>query len=109
MKIDVSEWIWLNDQGTCSAQHLIEISGLTHEELDVLVDNDIIVPVDKQANQRSFHLHYLATARTARRLRDDFELDQNGLTLALTLIGRIDELRQQLNAARGRFNPDTSE
>ena len=46
MKVDVSEWIWLNDHGVCSAQHVV---------------------------------------------------------LALTLMRRIDELQEELNAVRAQL------
>ncbi|MFI4939672.1 MAG: chaperone modulator CbpM [Burkholderiales bacterium] len=103
MKVDVSEWIWLNDQGVCSAQYLAEASGLSSAELDELIENGVIVPVDNQAQPQSFHLRYVATANTARRLRDDFELDLHGVALALTLMRRIDELQEELNAIRAQL------
>jgi chaperone modulatory protein CbpM len=98
MNINQSEWIWLNDQDICSAQHLIEVSGLSGEELDELINNGVILPIDDQARQKTFLLHYVVVAKNARRLRDDFELDRHGLALALTLMKRIDELQEELNA-----------
>jgi hypothetical protein len=38
-----------------------------------------------------------------RRLRDDFELDRNGMVLALTLMQRIDALNEELDALRARI------
>lgn len=100
MKIDVAEWIWLNDQGVCSARYLVEVSGLSNEELDDLIENGVIVPVDDNAQPKSFQLRYVVTANMARRLRDDFELDRHGVALALTLMRRIDELEAELNSVR---------
>ncbi len=100
MNIHQSEWVWLNDQNVCSAQHLIEVSGLSDEELDELINNGVIMPIDEHAQQKTFFLHYVVVAKNARRLRDDFELDKHGLALALTLMRRIDELQAELNAAR---------
>jgi chaperone modulatory protein CbpM len=100
MNINQSEWIWLNDQNVCSAQHLIEVSGLSDEELDELINNGVIMPVDEHAQQKTFLLHYVVVAKNARRLRDDFELDRHGLALALTLMKRIDELQAELNAVQ---------
>ena len=102
MKIDVSEWVWLNDQKVCSAQHLAEVSGLSHEDIEDLIDVGVIVPVDLGAQIKLFQLHYVVTANMARRLRDDFELDRNGMVLALTLLQRIDRIEQELNAVRAR-------
>lgn len=100
MNINQSEWIWLNDQNVCSAQHLIEVSGLSNEELDELINNGIIMPVDDRAQQKTFFLHYVVVAKNARRLRDDFELDRHGLALALTLMKRINDLQEKLDAMK---------
>jgi chaperone modulatory protein CbpM len=102
MKIEVSEWIWLDDRAVCSAQHLAEVSGLSQEELDALIESGVIVAVDDTARPKSFPLRYLVTANIARRLRDDFELDRSGMVLAMALMRRIDELQEQLNAAHAR-------
>jgi chaperone modulatory protein CbpM len=104
MKIDVSEMVWLDDQGVCTAEQLIEVSGLSAQEFDELVTNSVIVPVDRVTTPPVFALHQITTARIARRLRDDFELDRHGLTLALTLMRRIEALEQELNKVRARFD-----
>lgn len=90
----------LDDSHVCSAQHLLEVSGLAPEELEALVDNGVIVPVDPGALSYTFHLHYLVIVTTARRLRDDFELDVHGLILALTLLRRIHDTEAELAAVR---------
>ena len=100
MKVSHTEWIHLDDQGRCSAQHLTEVSGLSHAELGDLIDNELIVPIDAVAEPKQFALQYLVVANRARRLRDDFELDRHGVALALTLILRIDALEQELRALR---------
>lgn len=98
MNINYSEWIWLDERGVCSAQHLIEVSGLSSEELDDLIDNDVIIPIDDTSQPKTFSLQYIVIAKRARRLRNDFELDRHGVVLALTLMRRIDELQQELQA-----------
>ncbi len=108
MNADVSEWICLNDRGVCSVGYLAEVSGLSNEELDELIETGIIVPVDDQARPQSFHLRYVVTANIARRLRDDFELDRHGVALALAMMRRIDELQAELNAVRARLDQPAS-
>lgn len=103
MMADVTEWIWLNEEGVCSAQHLIEVSGLSNEELDELIANGVIVPVDADAYPLSFQLRSVVIANKARRLRDDFDLDRNGLVLALTLMQRIAELEAEINTVRSHL------
>lgn len=103
VNINVSHWIWLNDQAVCSAQHLAEISGLSGEEIDELIANRIIVPVDDASSPPAFALRWVVTATTARRLRDDFELDRNGVSLALTLMQRIEDLEAQVDTLRAQL------
>jgi chaperone modulatory protein CbpM len=103
MKIKTSEWIWLNGHDVCSAKNLVEISGLSSEEFEELVDVGVIEPVDETAQERSFHVRYVVTANTARRLRDDFDLDINGVALAMTLMKRINSLHEELLAVKARF------
>jgi chaperone modulatory protein CbpM len=73
---------------------------LSNEEFDELLETGVIVPVDNTAQVKSFQLHYVVIAKTARRLRDDFELDLRGVTLAMTLVRRIDELQKELAATQ---------
>ncbi len=103
--INASHWIWLNDQAVCSAQHLAEVSGLTVEEIDELIANRVIVPVDEVDTPPAFALRWVVTATTARRLRDDFELDRHGVSLALTLMQRIEDLEAQLGELRAKVAP----
>jgi chaperone modulatory protein CbpM len=98
MKIHVTDAIWLNDSGVCSMEYLADLSGLSLAEVHDLVDSGVIVPVDPAAHPASFHLHSIVTAITARRLRDDFELDQHGVAVALLLLGRIHFLENELQA-----------
>jgi chaperone modulatory protein CbpM len=101
--IDTSDWAWLNDWEVCSAQYLAEVSGLSQADIDELVEMGVIVPVDAPAQPQSFYLRCVVTVKTARRLRDDFELDRNGMVLALTLMQRIDALNEELDALRARI------
>ncbi len=103
MKVNATEWVWLNEQAICSARNLVEVSGLSNEELDDLIENGVIAPVEASAQPMSFPLRYIVVASTARRLRDDFELDRHGMTLAMTLMHRIEELEMELNAVRARL------
>lgn len=97
-----SEWICLDERGICSEQHLIEVSGLSNEELSDLIDIGVIIPIDDAIEVKTFSLHYIVIAKKARKLRDDFELDRHGVVLALTLMQRIDELQEELQVERMR-------
>lgn len=103
MIVQVTDSIWLDDSKSCTVEQLAEVSGLSTEEIDDLIDNGVIRPIDDKAQPKTFRMHYMVTARTARRLRDDFELDRHGVTLALTLLNQIDGLEAELQAARARL------
>jgi chaperone modulatory protein CbpM len=108
MRVYVSDSIWLNESDICSIEHLVEVSGLSLEEVNDLVQSGAIVPVDTETKPDSFYLQYVVAARTARRLRDDFELDRHGMALALLLLRHIHELETKLqvaNATRGGTAP----
>ncbi|MDB5797112.1 MAG: putative chaperone modulatory protein CbpM [Paucimonas sp.] len=96
MNANLTQWVWLDEQGTCSAEQLAEASRLSQAELDDLVATGLIRPLDEDAQPMLFPLHDVVIARLARRLRDDFELEPHGWLLALTLLRRIDELESQL-------------
>jgi chaperone modulatory protein CbpM len=102
MKLHVSESIWLNDAEACSAEQLADASGLAIDEVIDLIECGIIEPVNKSAEPQEFRLRTIATVKTARRLRDDFQLDRYGVALALTLLQRIDELESRIQAAEMR-------
>ena len=92
----MTEIIWLNEAALCSFEHLADLSGLSLEEVSELVDSGVLEPADRAAQPPLFRLGSLAAVNSARRLRDDFELDRNGLTLALRLLQRIAELERQV-------------
>lgn len=96
MTVHKSKAIWLNDIELCGIDHLAEVSGLSVDEIEDLVETGVIVPANPNAQPQYFHLRYVVTVNTARRLRDDFQLDRHGLSLALRLLRRIEELETQL-------------
>ncbi|CAN5834356.1 hypothetical protein BH11PSE12_BH11PSE12_00490 [soil metagenome] len=91
-----SESLWLTDTGYCQLEHLVEVSGLSREDIEDLITNDVIVPEKSATDTLLFQLRYVVTVKTARRLRDDFQLDRHGLSLALTLLERIHGLESEL-------------
>lgn len=102
MNRQLSESIWLNDTDVCQIEYLSEVSGLSIEEIEDLVDSGVIAPAEP-ARPRLFHLQHVLTVKSARRLRDDFQLDHHGVALALVLIRRISELQAELEAMQARL------
>jgi chaperone modulatory protein CbpM len=89
------EAVWLNDIALCSLDELAEFSGLSHDELAELV---AIGAIEPDSGSALFRAQTIVLARTARRLRDDFELDTHGVAMALNLLQRIHALEARLAA-----------
>ncbi len=98
-----TEAVWLNASDLCSFEHVLEVSGLTEAELRDLVEVGVIQPTRQDPGRYYFHTECIVVARRARRLRDDFDLDAQGLALALSLLNRIEGLEAQLAQMRARL------
>ena len=97
MSLQVVNALWLGEVDVCTIEHLAEVSGLSVDEIEDLAVSGVIWPADAAAQPRCYHLLHVVTVRQARRLRDDFELDRNGVALAMTLLRRISVLEQALS------------
>ena len=96
VKIESSTAIMLDDNGTLTVAQLVEQSGLSEDELSALVDCGAIEPREAGTSWR-FSSRCVVTARTARRLRDDFALDDtHALAILLRLMQRVEELEGEL-------------
>ena len=101
MKLELTEAVWLDDRGSVTLVELAECSGFSESELRELVDIGALAPIDPDAREWTFGAQCIVAARTACRLRNDFELDSQGLALVLSLLERVQELEglvQRLNA-----------
>jgi chaperone modulatory protein CbpM len=102
-RIEASTALFLDDTGAVSIAQLIEESGLTEAELQVLVDCGALEPRDDNAPSWRFSTRCVVTARTARRLRDDFALDDtHAVALMLRLLQRIEALERRLRQLQTR-------
>ncbi len=103
MIVELAEALWLDECDSFSLEELAELSRLSAAELHVLVECEALAPlvgVDPVAveltSEARFSADCLALARTASRLRDDFDLDVNALALTLRLLTRIQALEAEL-------------
>jgi chaperone modulatory protein CbpM len=110
MRIEVTEAIWLDEHHELTLMELVELSGLSVQELQHLVDCEALLPVAAvdpaagfSAADTRFSQNCLDLVRAASRLRNDFELDANGLALALRLLTRIRELEAELRELRAQW------
>ncbi|MFW7341455.1 chaperone modulator CbpM [Pollutimonas sp. H1-120] len=107
MTIRTVEAVWLNTSDICSLEHIMEVSGLARDDILNLIETGILTPSNDDPHNYFFHTECIVVARTARRLRDDFELDEQGLAIAMRLLGRIKDLESELASLRSRVRPFT--
>lgn len=110
MRIDITEALWLDEHQQFSQTELVALSGLTAAELQHLVDCDALLPLpavepacDLGAAEARFSAQCLALVRSVARLRNDFDLDANGLAVTLRLLDRIHELEAELLELRAQL------
>ena|SRR3990167_606277 len=103
MSTFVAEAVWLNESELCSLDDLLEASGLSAQELQEFIEIGVIEAIERDAQTRVFRANCIDVARTARRLRDDFELDTRGVAVALNLLRRIRELEAELEDVYARL------
>ena len=100
---EYSDALWPDERQNLPLRALAELSGLSEDDLVQLIDCGALAPFAEGSGQRVFSLHSVTIARTARRLRDDFELDPHGVAVLLAYLDRIRELEAQLRALRARL------
>ena len=101
MKIERA--MWLHEQHELLLEELCELSGLSEAELRELVDYGVLAPIDSHAQHWTFSADRLIVARSARRLRKDFDLDPHGVALAVTLLERVHNLEAELRDLRAKL------
>jgi chaperone modulatory protein CbpM len=92
--------MWLDERRVVSLAELVEISGLTREELVELVQGGAIPLHETGGASWTFSARVVGTARRACRLRDELELDVAGLGVALRLLDRVQELEAEIAQLR---------
>lgn len=103
MRIELTELTWLEEHRAVTLAELAELSGLSEAELRELEDCGAIEPADPGGATRTFGAECIVAARTAFRLRNDFELDPQGLAVALALLERVRALETELREIRAQL------
>jgi chaperone modulatory protein CbpM len=94
---------WLHEHYEFSLAEVCELSGLTESELRELVDCGAIAPADPNARDWTFGADRLVVARRASRLRRDFDLNPQGLALAVALLERVRDLEEEVRDLRAHL------
>ena len=95
--------LWPDERVNMPLRTLAEYSGLSESELTQLIDCGALAPRVEGSGQHLFSMRCVSIARTARRLRDDFELEPHGVAVLLAYLDRIRELESQLRALQARL------
>ena len=103
MSIEHCEGSWLHEFFEFSLEEMCELSGLAEREIRELVDYGVLSPSDPQRRRWTFSADWLLIARSASRLRNDFELDAHALALTLTLLKRIRDLEAEVRDLRAKL------
>jgi chaperone modulatory protein CbpM len=96
MNIEHKELMWLDEQHEITLDELVELSGLSLQELQQLVESGALIPNKQGADAWHFSSHCIVSIRTLSRLKQDFELEQNALGLLLIFLERIRKLEFKL-------------
>ena len=95
-----NEDLWLDENRVIGLGELVEVSGLTREELIELAQGGAIPVHEIHGTHYTFSAHVISVARTACRLRDELELDIAGLAVALRLLDRVRGLEEEITRLR---------
>jgi chaperone modulatory protein CbpM len=103
MNVEIVEAVTLDEEGFVTLDQLALAAELPVEELRALVDYGALAPVDPAATSWTFTASWVVVARTAGRLRRDFELDAHSLSVVLRYVQRVEALEAELRALRARL------
>lgn len=96
MNIEHTELMWLDEQHEVSLDELVELTGLSQHELQLLVEGGALLPKNPAADNLYFSSHCIVSIRKLSRLKQDFELEKNALGLMLIFLERIRTLEFKL-------------
>jgi hypothetical protein len=102
----MSEVVWLDAREALTLPELAEACALRAAELQELVDDGVVRPVQRDEPVWVFSADYVMPLRKAGRLRRDFELDLFTAGLLLDQLLRIDALETQVRALQARLGRD---
>jgi chaperone modulatory protein CbpM len=101
--LETTEVLVLDERLQLTLAELAELARVSEPELVALIDCGLLPARAGDGSQRIYGAQCVVVARTARRLRADFELDPAGLELALTLLARVRALEDELRELRARL------
>ena len=96
MKPESVDFELLDEHGVVALAELVELSGLSEVEIRELTEVGVLVPRTSDGDALRYTAQCVVVARTASRLRNDFELTTGGLALSLTLLDQMRALEARI-------------
>ena len=103
MSVPTDDAVRLDSVTEITWTQLLSASGLPEGELRELVHYGALVPRNPDAPAWTFEARWLVVARTASRLRHDFELDPHGVSVVLSYVERIEQLEAEVRKLRAQL------
>jgi len=103
MTVPIEDALRLDSIADVTWTELLQASGLPEGELRELVRYGALVPRDPDAPAWTFEARWLVVAKTASRIRHDFELDPYGVSIVLSYVERIRLLEDEIRAMRAQL------
>lgn len=104
MTAPIEDAMYLDAIAEVTWTQLVSASGLPESELRELVRYGALVPHDPDAPAWTFEARWLVVAKTASRIRHDFDLDPHGVSVVLSYVERIERLEAEIRALRAQLD-----
>ncbi len=104
MELDSNTLLWLDEHHEISLDDLRDLSGLTLDELNYLIEHGALTPSDASRQSWLFSSQHLVSLRSLSRLKVDFDLESEVLPLMLCLIDRIHNLELLLEKSNVKIS-----
>jgi chaperone modulatory protein CbpM len=85
-----------SDESSVTLQELCEISHLSLQQINDLVEYGIIHPYDETSDEWMFNIAQLVRIKRALRLQQDLEINLAGLAVVLDLLDELEALRARI-------------
>lgn len=103
MQIEHTEALWLHEHYQFSLSELAELSGLPETELQMWVEDEVLVPLNPEADQWTFGADILLTIRKACRLHKELDLEPHSVALLIKLLERVQALEAEVRDLQAKL------
>lgn len=84
-----------SQQQTLNLSDLCHLTGLSEEDIYLLIEHEIILPTGNSPKNWQFDMAQLTRINIALRLQRDLEINLPGIALILELLDKLEELEEK--------------